>query len=99
MGFLGFVELEATLAVHIQLANGNAPVEADDEPTFGIYGESDTPVVEGTCSAEVDSQTGLHKLEQAVTSLAGFARGTYTIRLAYAVSSAAKVQHYSFTVV
>lgn len=98
-GFLGFVELEATLAVHIQLANGNVAATADAQPTFRIYGSDGTPVQTGTASTVVDSQTGLHKITQACTAANGFARGTYTIRVAYAVSSANKVQSYTFTVV
>lgn len=97
--FLGFVALEATLNRHIQLANGNAPATADAAPTFRIYGPDSTPVQTGTCSTVVDSQTGWHLLSQAVTAALGFARGTYTIRVAYAVSSTAKVQSYTFTVV
>lgn len=97
--FLGFVELEGTLAVHIQLANGNAPQTADAQPTFRIYGADGTPVQTGTASTVVDSQTGLHKLTIECTAANGFARGTYTVRVAYAVSSAAKVQAYTFTVV
>jgi hypothetical protein len=97
--FLGFVALGATLARHLQLADGNAPATADAQPTFRIYGTDGTPVATGTCSAVVDSQTGLHKLEQQCTADAGFARGTYTIRLAYAVSTVAKVQSYTFTIV
>ncbi|MBA4019200.1 MAG: hypothetical protein C0483_18700 [Pirellula sp.] len=98
-GYLGFVALDATLTRHLQLANGNTPVEADDPPTFRIYGDGDTPVASGTLSAEVDTQTGLHKLEQACTTLNAFARGTYSLRVAYAVSTVAKVQSYTFTVV
>jgi len=97
--FLGFVELEGTLNAHIQLANGNAPQTADAQPTFRIYGADSTPVQTGTASAVVDSQTGLHKITQACTAANGFARGTYTIRVAYAVSAAAKVQSYTFTIV
>lgn len=98
-GFLGFVDLEATLTRHLQLANGNAPVTADAQPTYRIYGADVTPVATGTLSTVVDSQTGLHSLAQACTALAGFARGTYTVRVAYAVSAVAKVQAYTFTVV
>ena len=98
--FLGFFDLEATLKAHLQLKNGNAPATADAAPTFRIYaGASSTPVATGTCSAVVDSQTGLHLLTQAVTAANGFARGAYTVRIAYAVSTVAKAQEYSFQVV
>lgn len=98
-GYLGFVTLEATLTRHLQLANGNAPVTADAPPTYRIYGADGSPVANGTLSTVVDTQTGLHAVVQACTSLAGFARGTYTLRVSYAVSTVAKVQAYTFTVV
>jgi hypothetical protein len=97
--FLGFVELESTLNRHIQLANGNSPMTADAQPTFRVYGADGTPVATGTASVEVDSQTGWHKISQACTAANGFARGTYTILVGYAVSTVAKAQAYSFTVV
>jgi len=98
-GFLGFVELEASLVRHIQLANGNVAAEADDEPTFRVYGPVGQVGTDGTCSAEIDSQTGWHRLTIAATAAGGFARGTYTVRVAYEVSAAAKAQVYTFTVV
>lgn len=98
--FLGFFDLEATLKAHLQMKNGNAPVTPDAAPTFRIYvGTSSTVVANGTCSAEVDSQTGMHLMTQALTGAAGFARGAYTVRIAYDVSAAAKAQEYSFQVV
>lgn len=98
-GYLGFVTLDETITRHLQLGNGNAPVTADAQPTYRVYGTDGTPVATGTLSTVVDSQTGLHAFVQACTSLAGFARGTYTLRVAYAVSMVAKVQAYTFTVV
>lgn len=98
-GYLGYVALGETITRHLQLASGNAPATADAQPTYRIYGADGTPVATGTLSTVVDSQTGLHAFEQACTSLAGFTRGTYTLRVAYAVSSVAKVQAYTFTVV
>lgn len=98
--FLGLFTLGDTMVSHIQLRDGNAPQTADAQPTFRIYsGASGTPVATGTCSTVVDSQTGWHSLTQALTSAAGFARGDYTIRVAYDVSSTAKVQDYSFQIV
>lgn len=98
--FLGIYNLGDTLNAHLQMADGNAPATADAAPTFRIYkGSSSTPVATGTCSTVVDSQTGWHKLSQALTSGNGFAAGTvYTIRLAYAVSSVAKAQEYAFQI-
>lgn len=98
--YLGLFTLEATLNAHIQLKDGNAPATADAQPTFRIYaGASSTPVATGTCSTVVDSQTGLHSLTQALTTAAGFARGSYSIRVAYDVSAVAKAQEYSFQIV
>lgn len=98
--FLGLFTLESTLIAHIQLKDGNAPQTADAQPTFRIYaGESSTPIATGACSTVVDAQTGLHNLTQALTAAAKFARGAYTIRVAYAVSTVEKVQEYSFQVV
>lgn len=95
---LGIHTLGSTLAKCIQLKSGNAPVTADAQPTFRIYGDGTTTIATGACSTVVDSQTGLHQISQALTIGNGFAVGTYTIRVAYAVSSVAKVQDYSFTV-
>ncbi len=98
--FLGIYELGDTLEAHIQLADGNAPATADADPTFRIYkGETSTPVQTGTASGVVDSQTGWHKISQALTAGNSFASGTvYTIRVAYDVSSVAKAQEYSFQI-
>ena len=98
--FLGLWTLGSTLAVHVQLAAGNAPVTADAAPTFRIYvGSSNTPIATGTASGVVDSQTGFHLVTKALTVGNGFAVGTYTIRLAYAVSAVAAVQEYHFQIV
>lgn len=98
--FLGLFTLGSTLACHIQLAAGNAPVTADAAPTFRIYaGSQSTPIATGTCSGVVDSQIGFHLLSQALTTGNGFAAGAYTIRVAYAVATVAAVQEFSFQIV
>ena len=98
--FLGFWQLGATLALHIQLASGNAPQTADAAPTFRIYsGASSTPVATGTCSGVVDGLTGWHLLSKALTVGNGFAVGVYSVRVQYAVSAAEKAQEFSFQVV
>lgn len=97
--FLGYVELSNTMVRHILSKAGNTPGNADSAPTFRIYGSSSTPVTTGTCTGPVDSQTGWYSLSQAVTSGNGFSRGSYTIRVAYEISSTAYADTYSFTVV
>ena len=97
--FLGIFNIDDTMAVHVQLADGNAPATPDANPTFRIYkGSSSTPVATGTASAVVDSQTGWHLVSQALTVANGFAVGHYTLRLAYDVSAVAKVQEYAFQI-
>lgn len=95
--FLGIITLGSTLVRSIQLKNGNAPVTADAQPTFRIYSGA-TLIASGTCSTVVDSQTGLHSLTQAATVGNGFSVGAFTVRVAYNVSSVAKVQDFSFQV-
>lgn len=104
--FLGFWQLETTLALHIQLASGNAPVTARNEadsadaaPTFQIYsGASSTPIATGTCSDAVDSKVGWHLLSQALTVGNGFAVGVYAVRVAYFVAGEAKAQEFVFQI-
>ena len=99
--YLGIWTLGATLQAHIQLKNGNAPVTADTGTiTARIYkGSSETLVLAATvASAVTDSLTGWHLVTAALTSGNGFAAGVYTMRLAYQVSGANKVQEYSFQV-
>jgi hypothetical protein len=98
--FLGFWTLGSTLAVHVQLAAGNAPVTADAPPTFRIYsGASNTPIATGSVSAAVDSLTGWHLLSTVLSMAAGFGAGVFTIRLAYSVGGVAAVQEFVFEVV
>lgn len=100
--FLGLWTLGATLAAHVQLKNGNSPVTADAGTITGrIYaGDSETQVGTVTVTSTVtDSLTGWHKLSAALTSGNGFARGVYTLRLAYQVSAVNKCQEYSLQIV
>jgi hypothetical protein len=99
--FLGFWQLGATLSPCIQLSTtGNVPSTADSAPTFRIYSaNSDTPISTGTASGEIDSQTGWHRISQALTIGNGYAIGVYTVRVRYVVSSIEYVQFYSFQVV
>lgn len=102
MMFLGIWTLGATLAAHVQLKNGNSPVTADSGTiTARIYaGDSETQVgTVAVTSTVTDALTGWHLLSAALTSGNGFARGIYTLRLAYQVSGANKVQEYSLQVV
>ncbi len=47
----------------------------------------------------MDSQTGLYSLSKAITAANGFARGLYSVRIAYAISSSARAELYTFQVV
>ena len=99
--YLGIWTLNSTLQAHIQLKNGNAPVSADSGTiTARIYkGSSESLVLAATvASAVTDSLTGWHLLTAALTTANGFAAGVYTIRVAYTVSSVAKVQEFAFQV-
>lgn len=100
--FLGLWNLGSTLEAHLQLKNGNAPQTADSGTiTARIYtGSSNTLVLAATVVSTVtDSLTGWHKVSAALTTSNGFAVGVYTMRVAYQVSGANKVQEYSFQVV
>jgi hypothetical protein len=98
--FLGFVELEATMVRHIQTKNSSGtPTAPDSAPTYRIYGDSGTAIATGTLSGPVDSQTGLYSLSKAITAANGFGRGLYSVRIAYAISSAARAELYTFQVV
>lgn len=101
--YLGMVNLDGTLTVPIQCrTDARAPVAPDAAPSGRVYGPDPTATMTNgtfTASGPVDSQTGFYKGSVSCTSANGYASGNnYTIRVTYAVSSATKVQLFTFTV-
>jgi len=97
--FLGYIELESTLNRHILTKAGNTPGDTDSAPSYRVYSSVAAPVLTGTCTGPVDGQTGWYKLSIEATGANGFGRGTYTVRVSYAISSTPYADFYSFTVV
>jgi len=102
LGFLGFVELGATLRLALQCRNGSQVITAPAAaPAWSVYGTSDTPVITGTLGAsDADSKTGFRTGNLVCSSGNGFAAGQrYTIRLSYEISSTAYAAEGFFHVV
>jgi len=101
--FVGFVELDGTLAFLLPVRNtSDVPTAADAEPTYAIYTvNSDgtrTSRTTGTVGAALE--TGVYPFSDTVPSGEGFARGQmYSIQFTYAMSAANRRKVYYFMVV
>ena len=101
LGFLGSIDLEGTLRLALQCRSSSIPTSPDASPSWAIYGSSDTALLTGSLGAsDADSKTGFRTGDAAITAANGFASGNrYTIRFAYAISSAARaaLAHFQVT--
>lgn len=101
--FVGDFQLGETMWGLLQVRNGSdVPAAADAAPTYRIYG--DTAVMTngtGTSSAfDSGTVTGLYKVSHTISQGDGYERGkVYHVRLAWAVSSAARAEVLTFRVV
>lgn len=102
--FFGFVPLgTTTFGFPVQVTNSSrTPSAPDAQPTWRIYAPTGgAAILTGTApNADVDSQTGWRPVTNvAVTGANGFASGnTYTVRVAYGVSSVNEVDIGTFVV-
>lgn len=97
------IELGGTLYVWTQTKNSSGVATAPDAsaaPTYAVYeGDQNTPLLTGTMSGPVNSETGLYKATLSVTSGNGFERGqTYLFRSEYTITST-RSDEQTFTVV
>lgn len=97
------IELGGTLTVWVQTKNSSGVATAPDAaaaPTYAVYeGDQDTPLLSGTMTGPINSETGLYKASLSVTSGNGFERGqTYLFRAEYTITST-RTDEQTFTVV
>ncbi len=87
--FQGFVALESTFVLYIQVTtSARTPVAPDAAPTFKVFlGSAELSALAGT-SVAVSAVTGLYKVSIACTAANGLAAGqTVVVRSVGAISS------------
>ncbi len=102
--YLGMVKLGETLLIAQQCVSGNTPTNPDANPAYRIYGlvaGSIQLITNGTGTlVATDGQTGFRTSTKSIIGGDGYVAGqTYIVRVTYAISSVAKVELHTFTVV
>lgn len=99
--FVGFADLNGTLADWLQILDANGqPVAPDSAPTYKVYGPAgnELTAAAGVCS-HVGSVTGLYLASITLDDSSGFELSErYFIRYSWAVSAAARAEGHIFGV-
>ena len=98
---LGLVQLEDTIPVWFQTDSSDVPTDADSTPTFSVYeAGSDTPLLSAQTTSKVGSNAGFYRGSIDATAANGFEAGqTYCVRGSWEISTSARADLLTFTVV
>lgn len=101
IGWIGFVSLGDTLTLRYQCRNASGtPTAPDSGGTVDVYGESDTPLLDGQAfgASDIDGKVGWRKTSLAITSGNGFESGKrYDGRGGYTTGTGAVTKAFTFS--
>lgn len=99
--FVGFFDLEGTIAFLIPTENGSdVPTNGDSTPTATIYSVTSSGQTSISTATVTNVETGVYRLSDTAAAADGFAAGgQYDVLVSYAISSAARKKLFRFGVV